>query len=55
VDDQTVVRILDEINHQEPLKAARDAVLSRKVEKRMKYKSMVSHRMLVVNVLTFVL
>jgi len=47
VDDQTVVGILAKIDHQKPLKTARDAVLSRKVAKRMKYKSMVSHRMLV--------
>ena len=47
VDDQTAVGILAEINHQKPLKAARDAVLSGKVAKRMKYKSMVSHQILV--------
>lgn len=45
VDDQTVVGILAEIDHEKSLKAARDAALSVTVAKRMKNKSMVSHRM----------
>ena len=55
VDNQSVVGILAEINHQKPLKVAREGVLTRKMAKRGKYKSMVSHLMLAGNVLTFVL
>ena len=47
VDDQIIADIIAEINHDQHLKAARDAVLSRKLAKRMKYEPTVSHQMLV--------
>jgi hypothetical protein len=47
VDNQTVMDILAEINHDKPLKKARDAVLSGKLAEKQKYNSMVRHQMLV--------
>ena len=45
VDDQTIADIIANINHDKHLKAARDAVLSRKLAKSMKYEPTVSHQM----------
>jgi len=47
VDDQTVVDILAEINHDKPLKAARGAILGGKLAETKMYTPMVRHRMLV--------
>ena len=47
VDEQTVLDILVEIDHDNALKAARDAVLSGKLAETKKYKAMVSYQMLV--------
>ena len=47
VDDKTVVDIISEINHDDSLRAARDAALSGKVVEAQKYKSMVRHWILV--------
>jgi hypothetical protein len=46
VDDHTVVGILDEIENDKTLKAARDSVVSCNVAEKKKYKSLVRHRML---------
>ena len=47
VDDQIIMDILVEIDHDNALKAAREAVLSGKLAERKKYKSMVSRQMLI--------
>ena len=47
MDGQIVMDILAEIDHDKSLKAARDAVLSGKLAETKKYKSMVSHQVIV--------
>ena len=47
VDDQIITDILAEIDHDNSLKAARDAVLNGKLAETKKYQSMVSHQILV--------